>query len=118
MLAAWVLARPAYASSAPLCDDRGATAIARPPSLEARDVAVERVRNSNTCPWAAPDLLLGARISSSHPAFEVLISTVDQALPLAVVALPPPAGEELDLAPQPAPAGKGVRSRVERPPRG
>jgi hypothetical protein len=47
VLAVWTLARPAKAASAPFCDDRGATALAAPPALEAPDEAIRRARVSN-----------------------------------------------------------------------
>ena len=45
MLALWTLGRPAHAATlAPFCDDRGATALAPPPALEAPDEAVRQGR--------------------------------------------------------------------------
>src|SRR6202041_1954760 len=41
-LVLFVLARPASAATAPFCDDRGASAIAAPPVLEAPDDAIRR----------------------------------------------------------------------------
>src|SRR5579884_797187 len=54
LLAVWAVAIPAFASPAPLCDDRGATLLATPPALEAPDVAIERARASATCDEDAP----------------------------------------------------------------
>jgi hypothetical protein len=46
MFVVLAMARPAYAAaaSAPFCDDRGATALAPPPTLEAPDGAIQRAR--------------------------------------------------------------------------
>src|SRR5947209_17163186 len=66
VLALWSLARPASAAIAPLCDDRGASAIAPPPLLQAPDdahnEAIERAHVAPSC--TRGDLPLGASIAA------------------------------------------------------
>jgi hypothetical protein len=119
MLAVWAVARPASAAPAPLCDDRGATVVALPPALEAPDIAIERARLSNTCPFSwGVDLPLGAGISTYHATAELCASTAEPGLPVEPLALSPPRGEELGTALALPRVERGVRFRVERPPRG
>jgi hypothetical protein len=115
-LALWTLARPAAAALAPLCDDRGASAVAAPPPLEAPDEAIERARA--TCPTTHGDLPLGARISPAQKDVPRLWSSQPRAVPAAALRIAPPSGAVREQAIRVALARDGVRSRVERPPRG
>jgi hypothetical protein len=116
-LAVWTFARPAYAAPAPYCDDRGASAIAQPPVLEAPDVAVQRARLSTQC--VGEDMLLfHATIAPGHARLAMPGSDAQHALCTPPV-FPPPIGcGLLDPTPLQARPCSGVRSRVERPPRG
>jgi hypothetical protein len=116
-LALWALARPALAASAPFCDDRAASDTAPPPALEAPDVGIQRAHVTAACP--ADDSPLGLTLrrgrSSSVPSFagaEALLATFSRA------PLVPPQGTILDPAPLVQSPRSGVRSRIERPPRG
>jgi hypothetical protein len=117
MLALWTLGRPAHAATlAPFCDDRGATALAAPPALEATDEAVRRTA-APPCDNDAPffGLALG-------PAHQSLRSFSADAAPAITAAQPRLLHPSLD-EPIAFVAGKalplvGVRYRVERPPRG
>jgi hypothetical protein len=115
-LAIWTLARPAMAAPAPLCDDRGASALAPPPVLEASDVAVQRARATATCPLA--DLPLVTTIAPGHRAPPSPPPSGEPLLVQSSVAVAPPTGEELDLPTADVPPLEGVWSRIERPPRG
>jgi hypothetical protein len=120
VLALWTFSCPASAS-APLCDDRGATALAHPPPLEAPDVAIERARTSSSCPLPGDldgDLPLCERIAPAHHPVASTTAAADPALPVALAALPVAGDEGLDFPPEPSRPGCGVRVRVERPPRG
>jgi hypothetical protein len=114
-LALWTLARPAAAATAPLCDDRGASAVAAPPALVAPDQAIERART--TCSYTK-ELPFGACISPAQKTVPRSSPVADHAVPAAALRIAPAAAEQ----PQPvipvARALEGVRSRVERPPRG
>jgi hypothetical protein len=115
-LALWTLAHPAAAANAPLCDDRGASAVADPPPLEAPEVAIERARA--TCAYTLGGLPFGARISPAHRNLPRFSPAPAPALPAAVLQVAPAAAEEPLRAVLAARPCDGVRSRVERPPRG
>jgi hypothetical protein len=114
-LALWTLARPAAAAVAPLCDDRGASAVADPPPLEAPDVAIERARA--TCSTTQSDLPFGARIAPAHKNAPRFSPPPDPVVPAAALRVAPATGEEPEPAVVVARPCEGVRSRVERPPR-
>lgn len=114
VLALWTLAPPALASSAPFCDDRGASAIAMPPALDAPDEAIARAR-SCTDAGDAHSLFasvvrgrLGATWGTDGPA---------AALPRGVI-MGCAVREPFNPAERIPLACGGVTSRVERPPRG
>jgi hypothetical protein len=116
-LAVWTLARPAQAAPAPLCDDRGASALAPPPALEAPDIAVQRARATAACPLGG-DLPLGASIGPAHRTPPPLQGAGEPVTPPSSIVVVPPTGEELDRRTADVPSLEGVRWRVERPPRG
>jgi hypothetical protein len=115
-LALFVLARPARAASAPFCDDRGASAIAAPPVLQAPDDALRRA-SLPSCD--AEERLLDASIGPSHRVpVRGLVGAEPAIAPWRPGVRPAP-GQLLPvqracLAPLP----EGVGYRVERPPRG
>jgi len=114
VLALWTLARPARAASAPFCDDRGATALAAPPALEAPDEAIRRARVPS-CTHDRVDL--GLTVRARHGGTAPPPEDSDKGWQ-PQVRLPGPALDEvLESAPSPAPPCTAVRSRVERPPR-
>jgi hypothetical protein len=113
----WTVALPALAAPAPYCDDRGASAMAAPPTLQPVDEAIQRARVlPPTCPQ--DEQFLSSTIAPAHRSAAASLTATEPALTTpnpAVVASP---GE--DLPPMvvhdwPLP---GVRSRIERPPRG
>jgi hypothetical protein len=114
LLAIWTLARPASAA-APLCDDRGATAIASPPPLQAPDEAIQRAHASATC--SRDDLPLGTSVAPAHRGAPPLAPSADPGVPPAVVRLAPLAGQSRLTIERTVPPCDGVRYRVERPPR-
>ena len=114
-LALWTLARPAMAAPAPYCDDRGASAIAPAPVLEAPDVGIERARTA-ACPGDdAPTgaALTRGRIPSAPPSVGS-----EPVLPVWGAPRAAPPGNRIDPAPVEESPHDGVRWRVERPPRG
>jgi hypothetical protein len=117
VLTLWTFARPAAAMPAGLCDDRGATAIAPPPLLEAPDEAIQRARApASSCP--GEDSEARAAIGPAHHRAPSPPTDAQHALPTSRVVLPSPAEHRRGPAAvvdRPAP---GVHSRVERPPRG
>jgi hypothetical protein len=117
-LALFVLARPARAASAPFCDDRGASAIAAPPVLEAPDDAIRRA-GIVSCDSDMEERLLDASVGPAHRVPGRGPASAEPALASWRVHLPSPSGQ---LVPVPsarvAPPPEGVGFRVERPPRG
>jgi hypothetical protein len=113
-LALWAFALPARASSAPFCDDRGASASAMPPALDAPDEALARARS---CPTAGDELCLFVAIARTHPAPARGLDGFDGILPARGVVLPRLAGAPFDRAPPVRLANGDATSRVERPPR-
>ena len=113
----WSLARPVWAGAlpaAPLCDDRGATVLALPPTLQAPDEAIIRAR-APSCDRGGQSLFATVGVGRIH-----LSSTPDvtqAALPtrpsLAFSCTASEVGPPRVFS---AHCG-GARSRVERPPR-
>jgi hypothetical protein len=120
MLVLWTFARPAGAATlAPFCDDRGATALAPAPALEATDEAVRRAAAPPDCDVMGTPVR-GLSVGHARPRVSAEPAEVTPVQTPASLRLVAPAGEPLDvvvrassLLPQP-----GVRFRVERPPRG
>jgi hypothetical protein len=119
LLALWTIARPAFAASppAPFCDDRGASALAPAPLLEATDVAIQKARATAPCDAADPVFLagLGPGRSDAAPRFGGAESAIVSCQ--ARLARSRPAGELLAEPSTTLAMHSGVRSRVERPPR-
>lgn len=115
-LVTWAAARPCWAAAAPyaaLCDDRGASAIAPPPTFEATDEAIRRARAS--CETDEEHSLSG----SIAPGRSLTYRAGHTAEP----ALPVPVSWSVEWLSEPAPRTTvrrihlpGVRSKVERPP--
>jgi|GEM_PF-2502479 hypothetical protein len=114
VLALWTLARPALASSAPFCDDRGASAIAMPPALDAPDEAIARARS---CTGGGDALSLNATVVRWRLGATWGMDGPAAALPRGVI-LVCAVREAFDPAERTPLASGGVTSRVERPPRG
>jgi len=113
-LALSVLARPAFASGAPFCDDRGASATADPPPLVAPGETVSWAR---TCPYGADDAAYYASIARARGRATRTLSAADAALfPRAAEAPAPPDDRLVPVLGEHA-VGREVRSRVDRPPR-
>jgi hypothetical protein len=116
VLALWTLARPALAMPAGLCDDRGASAIAPAPALEAPEIAIRRARVPTVCEGA--DLPVRATIAPAHRLLVQTLGSADQALPVSRASLRGPVGDCAQLVPCATPSCREIRCRVERPPRG
>jgi hypothetical protein len=115
MLALWTLARPALAMPAGLCDDRGASAIAPAPALEAPDVAIRRARVPTSCEGA--ELPVRATIAPAHRVLTQTWASPEQALPVGAVWLGAPERARVELVLRGNRPCRGIDSRVERPPR-
>jgi hypothetical protein len=114
-LALWLVASPASAS-APLCDDRGASGLAPPPTLDLQNASVDVGMSPDSCPDGVE------RDASFHQGRvpEPLPSpTVANALPVdARVTVIPGGAWRRSSSFELAAARLGVRDRLERPPRG
>jgi len=115
-LALWTVARPAQASTAPFCDDRGASAMAPPPVLEAPDVGVQRAAVPASCP--DEEVLLGTTVRSGRVAPAPLTVGSEPMLLPTPAKMVFPWGENLPTLPPVESPREGVHFRIERPPRG
>ncbi|HTQ42019.1 MAG TPA: hypothetical protein VMI75_04620 [Polyangiaceae bacterium] len=115
-VAIWTLSRPAFAMPAPLCDDRGATSLAPPPTLQAPELAVLRAPAPLPCEDAG--LADGPTLAPGHGQHQVPSAQGDPAFVTCAAPLVSLAGEPLALPPPAAPSTEGVQYRIERPPRG
>lgn len=114
LMVLWTVARPAHAASAPFCDDRGATALAAPPTLEAPDDAIRRTLFSS-CDHDQVEFGLAVRTQHGRATPPSDDSERGWRLP-AVLPVPAPGALLLRAHVHSAPC-VGVRARVERPPR-
>jgi hypothetical protein len=116
-VAIWTLSRPAFAMPAPLCDDRGATSLAPPPTLQAPELAVLRAPTPLPCDEDA-GLAAGPTLASGHGQHQVPAPQGDPAVVTCAAPLVSSVGEPMALPPPAAPSSEGVHYRIERPPRG
>jgi hypothetical protein len=114
-LALCTLARPALAMPAGLCDDRGATAIAPAPALQAPEEAIQRASAPASC--AGRDGLARATIAPAHRGLASASADPQPAFPVGRVALAAAEGDKIELGRVDDQPLRGMRPRVERPPR-
>jgi hypothetical protein len=116
-VAIWTLSRPAFAMPAPLCDDRGATSLAPPPTLQAPELAVLR----------APAPLLTCEdegltgeptLAPGHGQHQVPSPQADPAVVTCAAPIVSLAGAPFALPAPAASSTEGAHYRIERPPRG
>jgi len=110
----WSFSRPAFAASAPFCDDRGATALAAPPALEATGEAIVRARFSS-CEYGRP--LLELAVGPAHRSITPPADDAGFGCATAPARLEPAASGLLEVSFVVPPPRHGIRGRVERPPR-
>jgi hypothetical protein len=115
-LALWAVAVPAWASSAPFCDDRGATALAATPVLVGGESGVQVAPSKATCD--GEELFFGASLTRGHRAPAPAVDAPEPYVAPAVPSVAPAVGDPLIQPPEVACPTEGVRWRVERPPRG
>jgi hypothetical protein len=116
----WTVSRSASAAvndHAPFCDDRGASALAPPPTLESPSDVLDRVRAASSCTLNDVDAI-GRAFAPSHRTFEAPASSSVPALWRAAPTVTPTTGEELAVGTPATPTPIEVRFRIERPPRG
>jgi hypothetical protein len=115
VLAMWTVARPAHAATlAPFCDDRGATSLAPPPALEAPDEAIRRTRAS-TCDGNGT--LPGHVLAPGHHRIAAPSCQVEPGQPVRPPTLVPVRSASVDFVVRAVLRSRGVRGRVDRPPR-
>ena len=115
MLALWTVSRPAAAAvPAGLCDDRGASAVAPPPALEAPDEAIQRSRAPAPC---GGELESRVAVSPGHRSVAFPDSDAPSALPSDPLHLVAPHGTPSAFVAPPDMHGLVMPFRVERPPR-
>jgi len=109
----WVVVKPAYAA-APLCDPRGATMFAPPPQIQDTEQSLDVV------PDCAVDSPLDVRSVLPQRGGAITFSISQEPMTPSVLALPPIMVGELLAAPSASLVRlpRGVRSALERPPRG
>jgi hypothetical protein len=115
-VAIWTLSRPAFAMPAPLCDDRGATSLAPPPTLQAPELAV--LRAPPPLPCEDTGLEAGPTLAPGHGQHQVPSPQGDPAVVIRTAAFVSLAGEPIALPAPAAPSSEGMHYRIERPPRG
>jgi hypothetical protein len=115
MFAVWTMSRPALAASAPFCDDRGASAIAAPPALQAPGAAIERTVNASC---EADEPLTCAVVAPAHRSVTRPVAVADFTLCSAPVVLRPSSSCAIRAPASTNCPPAGVSVRVERPPRG
>jgi hypothetical protein len=114
-MAVWLIGKPA-AAAAPLCDERGATTLAPPPTLDAPVASIDVGDTGDGCARLAVDRDIAysqGRGSDPSPAPSHSDLTIDTDAPRVVrplSAIVPSAETRLVHRP-------GVRTRLERPPR-
>lgn len=116
-VAIWTLSRPAFAMSAPLCDDRGATMLAPPPTLEPPEEALLRAPPAPASLCESQGLAATPAASPGHGDHQAPSSQVEAALPVCSTPIASPSGDLIGLPPVDAPSTEGVQYRIERPPR-
>jgi hypothetical protein len=114
VLALWTLARPVHAASAPFCDDRGATALAAPPALDAPD---EAIRRALALSCGHEKVEFGLAVRTQHRTAAPPSDDAERGWQSPATRPGPAESEPLVSAPVPASPCVGVRARVERPPR-
>lgn len=115
-VAIWTLSRPAFAMPAPLCDDRGATSLAAPPTLQEPELAV--LRAPAPLPCEDPDVTDGPTLAPGHGEQQAPSTQGEPAVVTCAAPLVSPPGAPLASPPPAAPSTEGVQYRIERPPRG
>jgi hypothetical protein len=116
-VAIWTLSRPAFAMPAPLCDDRGATSLAPPPTLQAPEVALLRAPAPPPSLCEDEGVAAAPAIAPGHGQHQAPITQADPVLPACAAPVVSPAGEPVALPVHAAPSSDGVQYRIERPPR-
>lgn len=114
-----MLGRNAYAAVAPFCDDRGATALAAPPDLQAPDDAIQRAR-AEACGHVYDGADADGWRMAVRPGRLRVSAPANDPLPLRLASATPPAPVVSALLPSPdVPRGPSSREsgRIERPPR-
>jgi hypothetical protein len=111
----WVVARPAWAAgpSAALCDDRGASAIAPPPTFEATDDAIRQTL-ADGCGAGAQSLF--ASVVPARSAGSQAGHSADPALPLHVTLALSLASVPIVPTPLPATYPRSVSFELDHPP--
>jgi hypothetical protein len=115
LLAMWTVALPALAAPAPYCDERGASAMAAPPTLQPVDEAILRARVVLSCPL--DELLLCSTIAPGHRLPVASVTSTEPAVTTTMPAVMASPGEDLPPTVVHGQPLSGMRSRVDRPPR-
>jgi len=116
VVALWTMGRPALAMPAGVCDDRGATAIAPPPALEATDVAIRRSQALSPCEGA--QALVRSTVAPTRQRSVPAWVGVDPVVATRPMPFLGSGALSVELAVSERRACPGIRWRVERPPRG
>jgi hypothetical protein len=117
LLALWAFVRPAMAMPAGLCDDRGACAIAPPPSLQTPEASIRRAAPVPTA-FANVIPFDGKVGGCPHDGpTDSQLSHVDPAMLVQPLVLTVPGCELWEPLASQATSDRGARMRVERPPR-
>jgi hypothetical protein len=111
-----LLTRTASAMPAPFCDDRAATLLASPPTLQATDTALLRAPAAPS--WVCEEgAATTPAIAPGHGERQAPSPQADPVLPACATAFVEPAGDPVATPSHAAPCTDGVHCRIERPPR-
>lgn len=114
-----LFARAANAASAPFCDDRAATSLASPPTLQPPETLLRvALVHRLSCDDEYGGAATAPAIAPGHGPPHLSSRGADSVLPACAALTTAPTAGPIALTTHAAPPREGVHCRIERPPRG